>query len=311
MTSLRKSVQNSCMVAPAHERQHRAFLAAIQLRHPWQFRNRGVSEHDEPVQINVSPGWHALLQRLFEEVEARVPEAERGGFRWRRVQSTGGVLDIHFDGVRERVVSVVHRARDVAAVTCEQCGRAGWRRQVAGRYQVDCDRHFIERLLTANRGGDQAVQRWWNSPQPSLGERSPADVLQRGPAPELLIDQALRAAMPEAPRLNGAHRQRLEGVWPVMQAQFSERLRSLRLAEFEPGRRASATLLGLMASEVGSSEHANAVNALARRGFSDLRLRLLSGDDLERPARASDPWSCMLALEASVSIPRYRPSVPD
>ncbi|MDR9406593.1 MAG: DUF2384 domain-containing protein [Spiribacter sp.] len=299
------------MVAADHERQHRAFLAAIQLRHPWQFRNRGISERDEPVQINVAPGWHALLQRLFEEVEARVPEAERGGFRWRRVQSTGGVLELHFDGVRERVLSAVTRARDVAAVCCEQCGRSGWRRQVAGRYQVDCDRHFVERLLSASRGGDRAAVRWWHTPQPSLGERSPAEVVQTGPVPEVLIDQALRAAMPDPPRLNGAHRQRLEGVWPLMQAQFSERLRSLRLAEFEPGRRASGTLLALMAGEVASGEQANAVNALARRGFSDLRLRLLGAGDLERPARANDPWSCMLALEASVTIPRYRPTLPD
>ncbi len=297
------------MQSPEHERRHRAFLAAAQLRHPWQFRLRGQSEHNDPIEIDVGPGWHGLLQQLFLAAERSVPERERGGFRWRRLRAFQGGLDIRFDGVRDRVMGAVTVARDTAALTCEACGQAGLRRQVAGHHQVSCDHDFIERLLASRGIGHAAMRRWWHTPQPSLGRRSPATVLASGHVPEVLIDQALRDAMPTLPRLTGAHRQRLQGAWPVLREIFGERLRSLRLAEFEPSLGTGGTLLGLINGEADTAAQAAAVNRLARTGFSDLRLRLVSQDALACPAKADDPWSAMLALEASVSIPRYQPGL--
>ncbi|MEX0375019.1 hypothetical protein [Spiribacter pallidus] len=298
------------MVTPVDERRYRAFLAAAQLRHAWQFQRRGRSETDDPVEIEIPPGWYGLMDRLFDGVAEAVPAAERGGFRWRRLRVVHGVLEIRFDGVRDRILPIVTRTRDEAAVTCQACGQPGTRRQIAGDYRVNCDRHFIELLVDAHPRGESGARRWWQTPQPALGRRSPASLLQAGPPSELLLDQALRLAMPAAPRLNGAHRQRLQGVWPVLREAFGERLRSLRLAEFEPETGPNGTLLAMLAGEPDTAARTAAANQLARAGYSDLRLRLIGQSDLDNPVRAADPWSCMLALEASVSIPRYQPSAP-
>ncbi|MEX0386907.1 hypothetical protein [Spiribacter onubensis] len=294
----------------AAERRHRAFLATAQLRYAWQFRQRGCAGVDDPVAVDVPPGWYGPLERLFEQVEQVLPAAERGGFRWRRLRSRQGVLEVAYDGVRESVSPLVATARETAAVTCERCGRPGARREVAGSHAVSCRRYYLDRLLSRHPGGETGVRQWWATPQPGLGGRSPAAVVQNGAPPEVLIEQALRLAMPATPRLNGAHRQRLQGVWPVLSEAFGDGLRSLRLAEFDPARGPGATLIGLMAGEADSPAQAAAVNRLARNGFSDLRLRLVGQRDLARPARASDPWSCMLAVEASVTIPRHQPSLP-
>mgnify|MGYP000022748845 CR=1 FL=1 len=298
------------MVAHDEERRHRAFLAAAQLRHAWQFRRRGQHADEDPVEVNVPAGWHDLLEQLFAEVEAAVPAEEQGGFRWRRLAAIQGGLEIRFDGVRDRILPAVTRARDTAAVCCEGCGRPGRRRQVAGMHRVSCDVHFVERLRQHDGATEQGAGNWWLSPHPGLGGRTPAAVLRAGPPPEVLIDLALRRAMPPTPRLNGAHRQRLQLAWPVLREAFGERLRSLRLAEFEPGAGRGGTLLALLAGEVDAAAQAGVASQLARAGFSDLRLRLVGQDDLRAPATADDPWSTMLALEASVSIPRHQPAVP-
>jgi hypothetical protein len=298
------------MVTHDEEHKHRAFLAAAQLKHAWQFQRRGQRPDDDPVEIDVPVGWHALLNQLFADVEHQIPAAERGGFRWRRMRALQGALEIRFDGVRERMTAAIARARDAAAVTCETCGHSGLRRQVAGTHRVSCDAHFLDRLIQSDVAGEQAARRWWATPHPGLGERSPAEVAQAGPPPDVLLDLALRRAMPATPRPNGAHRQRLQGVWPVLRDHFGERLRSLRLAEFEPGSGPGGTLLAQIAGEIDPTAQAGAATRLARAGFSDLRLRLVTDGDLQAPARANDPWSAMLALEASVTIPRYQPAVP-
>jgi len=310
MTPTGRRGHNGIMDPIAAERRHRAFLAAAQLRYPWQFRQRGRAGDSDPVAVDVPPGWYGLLERLFEQVEQVLPAAERGGFRWRRLRSRQGLLEVAYDGLRESVSPLVATARETAAVTCERCGRPGARREVAGSHAVSCRRYYLDRLLCRHPGGESGARQWLATPQPGLGGRSPATVVQSGAPPEMLIEQALRLAMPATPRLNGAHRQRLQGVWPVLSEAFGDGLRSLRLAEFEPARGPGATLIGLMAGEVDASAQAAAVNRLARNGFSDLRLRLVGQPDLARPARASDPWSCMLAVEASVTIPRHQPSLP-
>lgn len=292
------------------ERRYRAFLAAAQLRYPWQFRQRGRASDTDPVAVDVPPGWYGLLERLFEQLEQILPAAERGGFRWRRLRARQGILEVAYDGVRESVSPLAATARETAAVTCERCGRAGARREVAGSHAVSCRRDYLDRLMHRHPNGESGARQWWTTPQPGLGGRSPGAVVQAGAPPEVLVEQALRLAMPATPRLNGAHRQRLQGVWPVLSEAFGDGLRSLRLAEFEPARGPGATLIGLMAGEADASAQAAAVNRLARNGFSDLRLRLVGHTDLDRPARANDPWSCMLAVEASVSIPRHQPAVP-
>ena len=292
------------------ERRYRAFLAAAQLRYPWQFRQRGHASERDPVAVDVPPGWYGVLERLFQQVEQVVPASERGGFRWRRLRAGQGSLEVAFDGVRDAVSPLVADARETASVTCERCGRPGARREVAGRHAVSCRRDYLKRLLHRHPNGETGARQWWVTSQPGLGGRSPATVLQAGAPPEVLIEQALRLAMPATPRLNGAHRQRLQGVWPILDEAFGDGLRSLRLAEFEPVRGSGATLIGLMAGEADVSAQAAAVNRLARNGFSDLRLRLVGRSDLARPARANDPWSCMLAVEASVSIPRHQPRLP-
>ena len=310
VTAAGRRGHNKAMDPSRAERRHRAFLAAAQLRYPWQFRQRGHADDSDPVAIDVPPGWYGLIERLFGAVEQVVPGAERGGFRWRRLRARQGSLEVAFDGVRESVSPLIATARDRALITCEACGRAGARREVAGVHAVSCRRHYLERLLERHPGGEAGARHWWVTAQPALGGRSPGQMVRRTAAPEILLEQALRLAMPDTPRLNGAHRQRLQGIWPVLEAAFGDGLRSLRLAEFEPTRRRGATLIALMAGEADASAQAAAVNRLARNGFSDLRLRLVGHADLARPARANDPWSCMLALEASVSIPRYQPSLP-
>jgi len=298
------------MVAIQDERRHRAFLAEAQLRHAWQFRQRGVAAESDPVEVNVPVGWHPVMKCLFTEVESLVPEAERGGFRWRRLVAAHGALEIRFDGVRDRIKPAVFRAREAAQVTCEACGRPGRLLLVAGSRRVSCDLHFLERLRHCDRAGEQAASNWWMSPHPGLGGRAPIVVLRTGAPPEILIDLALRRAMPDVPRLNGAHRQRLQQTWPVLREAFGERLRSLRLAEFDPASQRGGTLLALLAGEADAAAQAGVATALARAGFSDLRLRLVGEGDLHAPATATDPWSAMLALEASISIPRYQPAAP-
>ena len=296
------------MVVSDQERRHRAFLAAAQLRHAWQFRRRGGQAGDDPVEVNVPVGWHGVLERLFAEVEDAVPDSERGGFRWRRLAAAQGGLEIRFDGVRERIMPAIARARDAAAVTCDACGRPGMRRRVGHLHRVSCDVHFLERLKAEDAAGEQAASNWWLSAHPGLGGRTPMALMRSGAPPEVLLDLALRRAMPAVPRLNGAHRQRFQGAWPVLVEQFGERLRSLRLAEFDPAAGRGGTLLALLSGDPGPALQAGAANQLARAGFSDLRLRLIGDADLQAPARAEDPWSAMLALEASVSIPRHQPA---
>lgn len=289
------------------ERRYRAFLAAAQLRYPWQFRCPGGPEDAEGVQVDVPPGWYGVLERLFEQVEAGMPVAERHGFRWRRLCARQGMLEVAFDGLRDPVSPRVVEARDRAAVTCEACGYPGARREVAGRFAVSCNHHFIERLLHGHPQGESAARHWWDTPQPGLGNRTPAAYMAAGPPSEVLIEQALRLAMPPVPTLEPAHRQRLQAVWPVLDEALGEGLRSLRVAEFNPRARRGGTLIALVAGSADASAQAAAVTRLARNGFSDLRLRLVAQSDLVAPAAADDPWACMLALEASVSLSRAEP----
>jgi len=131
----------------AAERRHRAFLAAAQLRYPWQFRQRGRAGDSDPVAVDVPPGWYGLLERLFEQVEQVLPAAERGGFRWRRLRSRQGLLEVAYDGLRESVSPLVATARETAAVTCgdgsgdlralwSSRGPAGGRRQPCSELQA-------------------------------------------------------------------------------------------------------------------------------------------------------------------------------
>ncbi|MRH78119.1 hypothetical protein GH984_05310 [Spiribacter sp. C176] len=287
------------MIVPDHERHHRAFLAAAQLRYPWQFRNRARNEVAEPVVVEVGRGWHPLLERLFADVERLVPESQRGIFRWQRLRANQGALEIRFEGGKDHVLPAILRARDAAAVCCEHCGAPGQRLEVAGQHAVSCPKAFFERLLAVHPADPAGVRRWLSSqPDAQTDHPSPA-----------LIESALREVMPPLPMLNGAHRQRLQGAWPILRADFGERLRSLRIAEFDPASGSGGSLIAVMSVTCDEAAHATAVNHLARAGFSDLRLRLVSLADLEQPALANEPWACMLALEASVTIPRYQPGI--
>ena len=285
------------------ERRYRAFLAAAQLRYPWQFRSAGPAAGEGPVAVDVPPGWYGVLERLFRDVERALPVDDRAAFRWRRLCARHAMLEVAFDGPRDPVSPRVVEARDRAAVTCDVCGYPGARREVAGRYAVSCNRHFLERLLSRHPGGSAAARQWWETPQPGLGGRSPAAYIETGPPSEVLIELALRLAMPPVPWLESAHRQRLQAAWPVLAEALGERLRSLRIAAFDPAAGRGGTLVALMAGDADSSAQAAAVTRLARNGFSDLRLRLVGQADLAAPAAADDPWACMLALEASVNIP--------
>lgn len=289
------------------ERRYRAFLAAAQLRHPWQFRCPGQSDEHDGVQVDVPPGWYGVLESLFQEVEAVMPVAERDGFRWRRLCARHAMLEVAFDGLRDPVSPRVVEARERAAVTCDVCGHPGARREVAGRYAVNCHRHFIQRLLRCHPEGESGARIWWDTPQPALGGRSPAAYMEAEPPSEVLIEQALRLAMPPVPWLDASNRQRLQGAWPVLDEALGERLRSLRVAAFDPPSGRGGTLIAMMAGHADPSAQAAAVTRLARNGFSDLRLRLVGQADLASPAVAADPWACMLALEASVSVPRAQP----
>ena len=289
------------------ERRYRAFLAAAQLRYPWQFRCRGPSDSQDSVQVNVPPGWYGVLEQLFEEVEAAMPVSEREAFRWRRLCSRHAMLEVAFDGLRDPVSPRVVEARERAAVTCDVCGHPGARREVAGRYAVSCNRHFIHRLLQCHPAGESGARAWWDTPQPALGERTPAEYMEAGPPSEFLIEQALRLAMPPVPWLDAPNRQRLQAAWPVLDEALGERLRSLRVAAFDARSGRGGTLVAVLAGDADPSAQAAAVTRLARNGFSDLRLRLVGQADLAAPAVAADPWACMLALEASVSIPRAAP----
>jgi len=295
------------MDSTAAERRYRAFLAAAQLRYPWQFRCRGARDDADGVQVDVPPGWYGVLERLFEQVEAGLPDAERDAFRWRRLCARQGMLEVAFDGLRDPVSPRVVEARDRAAVTCEVCGHPGARREVAGHFAVSCDYHFIERLLGSHSRGDAAARDWWYTAQPGLGNRTPAAYLAAGPPSEVLVEQALRLAMPPVPALEPAHRERLQAVWPVLDEALGDGLRSLRVAEFNPRARRGGTLVALVSGDADTSAQAAAVTRLARNGFSDLRLRLVAQSDLAAPAGAADPWACMLALEASVNLPRAAP----
>lgn len=287
------------MIVPDHERHHRAFLAAAQLRYPWQFRNRARNEVAEPVVIEAGKGWYPLLERLFADVERLVPESQRVAFRWQRLRANQGVLEVRFEGAKDQLLPAIVRARDAAAVCCEHCGLPGQRLEVAGQHAVSCPKAFLERLLAVHPAGTTGVRRWLSAQ---------AEVQTDHPSPAL-IESALQAVMPPLPMLNGAHRQRLQGAWPILRADFGERLRSLRIAEFDPASGSGGSLIAVMSVTCDAAAHATAVNHLARAGFSDLRLRLVSLADLEQPALASEPWACMLALKASVTIPRYQPGI--
>lgn len=289
------------------ERRYRAFLAAAQLRFPWQFRAPGQSDHEEGVQVDVPPGWYGVLERLFHDVEAVMPAAERECFRWRRLCARQAMLEVAFDGLRDPVSPRVVEARERAAVTCDVCGHPGARREVAGHYAVSCSRHFIQRLLQCHPEGESGARLWWETPQPVLGGSSPAAYTEANPPPETLIEQALRLAMPPVPWLDPPNRERLQAAWPVLDEALGERLRSLRVAAFDPRSERGGTLIAMLAGDADPSAQAAAVTRLARNGFSDLRLRLVGQADLASPAVAADPWACMLALEASVSIPRATP----
>lgn len=287
------------MITPDHEKQHRAFLAAAQLRYPWQFRNRARDEITQPVVVEVGKGWYPLLERLFADTEQLIPESLRGGFRWQRLRAFQGVLEAQLQGPKAQVLPAIARARDAAAISCEHCGVPGQRLEVAGHYAVSCPQFFLDRLLTVHPEGQVGVRRWlrkwrhFRANEPS----------------EALLETALRAVMPPVPTLNGAHRQRLQAVWPLLRADFGERLRSVRVAEFDPAAGSGGSLIGVMSMGCDAAAHATAVHHLARGGYSDLRLRLVSLADLEQPMQAAEPWSAMLAAEASVTIPRYQPGI--
>ncbi|PWG63080.1 hypothetical protein [Sediminicurvatus halobius] len=294
------------MAVSRFESRHRAFLAEAQLRYPWQFRIAGV-RHD-PTEVNVGPGWHDLLRRLFAEVESALGPREREGFRWRRLRAVQGALELRREGGGDLIMPAVVRARDAAAETCEVCGEPGVRRHVRGWFAVECDRHYVRRLLQHHPGGDGAAATWWATPRPELDGRTPGRVYERAPDDPRLLEAALQAVLPAPPVINGAHRQRLQRLWPVLREQFGERLRALRLAEFDGAPGPSGTVLAVVAGATAERDLPAGVTRMARAGFSDLRLRLLSPESVEHPATAADPWSAMLAVHASVPIPRHQPS---
>lgn len=294
------------MAVTRFESRHRAFLAEAQLRYPWQFRIPG--SHREATEVNVGPGWYDLLRRLFAEVEAALGAREREAFRWRRLRAVQGALELRREGGGDLVMPAIVRAREAAAGTCEACGGPGLRRHVRGWFAVDCDRDFVRRLLQHHPGGEGAAATWWATPRRSLDGRTPARVLERGEPDRRLLEEALRAVLPATPTLNGAHRRRLQGLWPVLREPFGERLRALRLAEFEGGPGPSGTVLAIVAGAVADRDLPAGVTRIARAGFSDLRLRLLAPEALDDPAADTDPWSAMLAMHASVAIPRHQPS---
>jgi len=281
-----------------YEIQHRAFLAEVQLRYRSQF---GATD-GEPVELTVGPGWYDLLRELFAAVAASLPAQRQPAFRWRAIRELGGRLCVSQEGGSRAIEELIRTAALRADSTCRVCGEPGSGRQVNGGYAVDCERHFIERLLRCAWSDESSVRAWLTTPRADLDDLCPRDAMGDHGHLESLRSEALFLSLPPAPTLRDAECEHLAGIGREARRRLGLRLQSLRVAETVARGRRAVTLLAVLDRPRWCDDARSLMDAINTGACGDIRPQLVSDPDLSHPLTADDPWPAMVARYASVEV---------
>jgi hypothetical protein len=110
--------------------EYKDTVAALSKRFPHLFRPDG--EYSTP------PAWHAIVERLCEEIDAVLSDDERESMRIWQIRIKIGELRVSWIGsgvrqpVKKKIEKAIKAAVSAADTTCEVCAKPGKRRKTAG-----------------------------------------------------------------------------------------------------------------------------------------------------------------------------------
>lgn len=113
--------------------------AVLSQRFPHLFRSDG--EYSTP------PAWHAIVERLCEQVDAALDDQERRTVKLWKIRIKIAELRVSWVGevrasTRKKIEKAIKEAVAAAAVTCEACGKPAKRRRTRdGVIIVSCWKH--------------------------------------------------------------------------------------------------------------------------------------------------------------------------
>lgn len=111
--------------------------------------------------LECSAGWFPLLDDLFVVLERCIVEGIESG-QWqdligedhahpwphaRQIKEKFGGLRVYLSRRTPEMAAAIERAEDRADITCDQCARAGSRRNLGGYLCTRCDLHAEDRRL--------------------------------------------------------------------------------------------------------------------------------------------------------------------
>jgi DNA-directed RNA polymerase subunit RPC12/RpoP len=91
--------------------------------------------------LEIGPGWYDIVYRLSQTLERLImlePEEERTNYRMAQCKEKFGTLRVYMEGCTEEMAMAVHKAEADSAITCEDCGAPG-KRKNGGWIRTLCD----------------------------------------------------------------------------------------------------------------------------------------------------------------------------
>ena len=101
------------------------------------FMGRGVP-------FECGPGWQAILEELFEELEKVRVQEKLEGFTVVQLKEKFGGLRVYTDYHTDITEELVTKAEEKAWKTCEDCGKPAKNKNVYGWYVTLCPEHLKE-----------------------------------------------------------------------------------------------------------------------------------------------------------------------
>lgn len=90
-------------------------------------------------------GWISILENLFAKLDEEVKKASLTSFLVVQVKEKFGDLVVYVEEGNDAVDALIAAASKKAAVTCEECGKPGRKRDVNEWYRTQCSKCYTLR----------------------------------------------------------------------------------------------------------------------------------------------------------------------
>jgi hypothetical protein len=90
-------------------------------------------------------GWMSILEDLFAKIDKEVKKGNLNRFKVVQVKEKFGDLVVCVEGGNNVIDALIGAALKKAAVTCEDCGKPGRKRECNGWYSTQCSKCYVVR----------------------------------------------------------------------------------------------------------------------------------------------------------------------